>query len=272
MCAQYSSYSALEVDFFIDWPIAYKGTRPHIQLHRDKAVHRVGTKIQLWATKRKLFCSMELGGVLLSLWSQHSLLLYTGIVLPMTKCPGPHSCMGAVPSARCGLERLLPSVPGALFQPREDWLDWEWQGVFSTHLVSNPEFKHRRDLEQIIQTLQTQFLHLQNGVTVETVGLWWDDACKTCWALTPGNHAGKRASVFSVEWLWPCLGEAEGCRSSCDPTGWLPAVLTASLSFYSHGWWRVEPRKESELSTLGGWGQFSIQGTFHRWDQGFRHV
>lgn len=47
VCAQYSSCSALEVDFFIDWPTAYKGTRPHIQLHRDNAVLRVGTKIQL---------------------------------------------------------------------------------------------------------------------------------------------------------------------------------------------------------------------------------
>lgn len=44
--------------------------------------------------------------------------------------------------------------------------------MFSTLLVSNPEFKHQRDLEQIIQTLQTQFLHLQNGIIVETVGLW----------------------------------------------------------------------------------------------------
>lgn len=88
----------------------------------------------------------------------------------MSRATQLHGCC-----ARCllwSLELLLPSDPGALFQSREDWLDWEWHGVFSTLLVSNPEFKHRRDLEQIIQTLQTQFLHLQNGITVETVGLW----------------------------------------------------------------------------------------------------
>lgn len=42
--------------------------------------------------------------------------------------------------------------------------------MFST-LISNLEFKHWRDLEQIAQPLQTQFLPLQNGITAEPVGL-----------------------------------------------------------------------------------------------------
>lgn len=84
------------------------------------------------------------------------------------------------------------------------------------------------------------------------VRIRWDDACKTHWALTPGNHTVKWTSLLpGGSWRLPeqAVTPLAGRLQYIEQSGY----NTHGFSIFLSSWgWKVEPKEKSDLFALDG--------------------